>query len=91
MYNSSGDYAIAFSTAYNIPYNSVKPTNKVPPLLNNEEMTAMFRAVEEATQEAIYNSLCMATTVSGYQEHTREAIPLDQVVKLLKKYIHKIR
>ena len=86
MSNSSGDYAIAFSTAYTIPYDSDVTTHPIPPLINNDKMTLLFRAVEEATEEAIYNSLLMATTVTGFQGHTREAIPLDQVIRIAKKY-----
>ncbi len=86
MSNSSGDYAIAFSTAYRIPYINEEQKNKIPPLIDNDSMTILFHAVEEATQEAIYNSLFMATTVKGCKNHTAEAIPIDEVIKLVKKY-----
>lgn len=46
-------------------------------------MTELFQVVEEATQEAIYNSLFMATTTSGDRGHTVKAIPIDQVLKIL--------
>ena len=86
MTNSSGDYAIAFSTAYTISGNPDRATIDVQALLKNSEMNVIFRAVEEATEEAIYNSLFMATTVSGYQGHTVPAIPLDEVNRVLEKY-----
>jgi D-aminopeptidase len=86
MSNGSGDYAIIFSTAYRIPYDNDRMTIDLPPMVSNDAMTIFFRAVEEATQEAIYNSLFMATTVTGFRGHTVEAIPLEQVKELMDKY-----
>jgi len=86
MSNGSGDYAIAFSTAYSVPYHSGGQAVDMPPLIANDDMNTLFRAVEEATQEAIYNSLFMATTITGYKGHTSKAISIDKVVSLLKKY-----
>ena len=63
--NGSGDYAIAFSTAGNAP------------LLKNDELSPLFLAVIEATEEAIYNSLFRATEVGG----TIRALPIDEVLK----------
>ena len=86
MSNSSGDYAIAFSTAYRIPYSSQKQKDETPDLVRNSSMTTLFHAVEEATQEAIYNSLFMATSVTGINGHNAQAIPLEKVVDFLKEY-----
>jgi D-aminopeptidase len=54
--------------------------------LNNDEMSPLFLATVEATQEAIYNSLLMATSVRGWQNHEAKAIPVDQVREICKKY-----
>ena len=86
MSNDSGDYAIAFSTAYRIPYRSEGKPIKVPGLIANDEMTVLFQAVEEATEEAIYNSLFMATTVRGIRGHIAEAIPLDDLMRIMKNF-----
>jgi len=86
MSNSSGDYAIAFSTAYRIPYSSQKQKDKIPDLVRNSSMTTLFHAVEEATQEAIYNSLFMATSVKGINGHQAQAIPLKKVEEMIKDY-----
>jgi D-aminopeptidase len=51
----------------------------------NDEMSGLFEAAVEATEEAIYNSLFQATTVTG-SGHTAEAIPLDKVRQILTKY-----
>ena len=86
MTQSSGDYAIAFSTAYRIPHDSGDGCVAVPPLVANSAMNPLFLAVEEATQEAIYNSLFMATPTTGFEGRRRAAIPLDRVKTLTEKY-----
>lgn len=82
--NGSGDYILAFSTA-----ESVRRAFDAPRLetseLANEQMSAVFQASVEAVEEAIYNSIFMATTVSGNGE-TVEAIPLDRVRAILEQH-----
>ena len=53
--------------------------------LANDAMSPLFQAVVEATEEAIYDSLFAATTVSG-NGRTAQAIPLDRVREILRKY-----
>ena len=84
MTNGSGDYAIAFSTAYTIPHRGQGPTVATPALVANDPMSELFRAVEEATEEAIYNSLFAARTTVGRGGNRAEALPIDKVVPLLK-------
>ncbi|HDJ33793.1 MAG TPA: S58 family peptidase [Bacteroidetes bacterium] len=84
--NGSGDYAIAFSTAYRIPHGRTEHTHTLPPLLKNDRMTPLFQAVEEATEEAIYNSLFMAVTTTGRNGHRAEAVPADRVLEVMNKY-----
>jgi len=72
--NGSGDYGIAFSTARN-------PSR----LLSNDEMSPLFLAVIEATEEAIYNSLLRAITITG-NGHTIEALPVDNTVEILRRH-----
>ena len=43
----------------------------------------LFLAAIEATEEAILNSLCKATTTTGYRGHVRHAVPLDYLGTLL--------
>jgi len=88
--NGSGDYAIAFSTATEV---RIRPAAKaeeqsVPravKLLANEAMSPLFLAAIEATEEAVYNSLFRATTVTG-QGRTVEALPLDRTLEILRKH-----
>jgi len=83
--NGSGDYVIAFSTASAVRRIPAR-RNPVTTIadLPNEQISPLFQAVIEATEEAIDNSLCMATTVSGYRGHVAEALPLDRVAALLR-------
>ena len=85
MSNGSGDYAIGFSTAYRIPYDIGKPI-ALPPLIPNESMTPYFQAVIEATQEAVYNSMFMATTLDGRKGRQLTAIPIEKVLEICRKY-----
>jgi D-aminopeptidase len=40
-------------------------------------MSPLFQAVIETTEEAIYDSLCMARTMVGYKDRTIQALPLE--------------
>ena len=81
--NGSGDYAIAFSTAPGVRRSPTQRPSGAAELSNND-VDALFEAVVEATEEAVYNSLFMATTVSS-RGGTVEAIPLPQVRQLLER------
>jgi len=85
--NGSGDYVVAFSTAdsVRIPYESSTPVRLVPEL-QNDYMSPLFMAAIEATEEAIINSLFAAKTMTGKDGHTMEALPVDKVMDILKKY-----
>jgi D-aminopeptidase len=84
--NGSGDYAIAFSTA---PQLRIRISEKSPTrhaeLLTNDAMSPLFLAVIEATEEATYNSMFRATTMSG-NGHTVEGLPIDKTIEILKEH-----
>lgn len=71
--HGSGDYAIAFQTCDR------------QESLSADTLSALFQAGLETTEEAVYNSLCAATTVTAGRT-TVEALPLDQVRRLLHTY-----
>lgn len=92
--NGSGDFAIAFSTSEKVrrhpaPSESGSARGTAPlhasEELSNDDMSPLFEAVIEATEESIYNSLFMATSVTSHG-HTIPAIPLESVRKVLAKY-----
>lgn len=77
MSNGSGDYVLAFSTAAEVrrsplTHGALRTTLEV----TNDDISPLFQATIEATEEAIYNSLCMATTLRGYQGRLVYALPL---------------
>jgi len=83
--NGSGDYVIAFSTSPDVRRRRARGAPISTPSLVNESMSPLFAAAAEATEEAIYNAILKATTVSS-SRGTLEAIPLRDVERLLKKY-----
>ncbi len=85
--NGSGDYVIAFSThpGLRIAHHSPEKTQTVT-LLRNDNVTPLFLATIEATEEAIINSLFKAETLIGKDQHRIPALPLEQTLKILKKH-----
>jgi D-aminopeptidase len=85
--NGSGDYVIAFSTSpkVRVPYDAPAKTLAVEDVAN-DAMSPLFLAVEEATEEAILNSLFMARTTQGRDGHVAEALPLDRVMSILARH-----
>jgi len=84
--NGSGDYAIAFSTADAVRRTpehrrDVAAIRELP----NELISPLFQAAIEATEEAIYNSLFMAETMTGRDSTTIEALPLKRVLPILQE------
>ena len=83
--NGSGDYVIAFSTAPEVRRTRDAPRLTTTEMGNTEQLSALYEAVIEATEEAIYNSLFKATTMSS-KGGTVEAIPIDKVREILARY-----
>ena len=88
--NGSGDFAIAFSTAADLRtrFGSAAPQPRT--LLPTDGVSPLFQAALEATEEAVYNSLLKATAVSS-RFGKAEALPVDAVRELLKRYTEAIR
>jgi len=82
--NGSGDFAIAFSTApaMRSPFNETSPHTRQ--ILPTDATSPLFEAALEATEEAVYNSLFQATTVTS-RFGKAEAIPLERLRELLRK------
>ncbi|MEO6061159.1 MAG: P1 family peptidase [Thermoflexales bacterium] len=85
MSNGSGDYAIVFSVAVE---NRIRPGEglRTTRVLSNGAMSSLFEAVVEATEEAIYNALLMANTMTGRGGRTVEALPVERVVEILRRH-----
>jgi D-aminopeptidase len=83
--HGSGDYAIAFSTS---PETRVRHGDAVPRarnLLPSEAVSPLFQAALEATEEAVYNALLRAQTMTG-NGVTVEALPIDRLRDVLRQY-----
>jgi len=85
--NGSGDYVIAVSTAKEnrVPYRSASKFIETKEL-RNAAITPLFLATIEATEEAILNSLFAAKDLKGRDSHQAKSIPIDKVLKLVKKH-----
>src|SRR5690242_13278155 len=85
MTNGSGEYAIAFSTNLDVrrtPERRARPAPIVD--LPNDEMSPLFEAAVEASEEAAINSLFAATPMDGNGHHV-DALPVEEVMKLYKR------
>ncbi|KAI0408458.1 peptidase family S58 [Xylaria palmicola] len=95
-HNPSGDIFLAFSTANRVPVQSIsmerrdvdpwKPTPFVAEVVDDSSINGLFEAAAEATEEAIYNAVCMAETMVGNLGHEIEALPLERVKEIMEKY-----
>ena len=83
--NGSGDYVISFSTAPEVRRTRDAARLSTTEIGNTEELSALYEAVIESTEEAIYNSLFRATTMSG-KGGTVDAIPIDRLREILARY-----
>jgi len=82
--NGSGDIFIAFSTANSGAgaRTGIQKTDMLP----NDQMSALFLATVQATEEAIINALVAAETMSGINGNTKHAIPHGRLKQAMKKY-----
>jgi D-aminopeptidase len=87
MTNGSGDYAIAFSTAEAVRRTrerrkQVSAVDDLP----NDNISPLFQAAMEGTEEAIYNAMLKATTMKGTQGHVLKELPLDRLKEILARH-----
>jgi D-aminopeptidase len=91
MSDGSGDYAVAFSTAAAVRRHVAARRPDGPPRprplldLANDDVSPLFLAAIEATEEAILDALCLAETMRGYRGRVVEALPLDAVRALARE------
>ena len=84
--NGSGDYAIAFSTAPQVRIHATsKALTRNVEVLTNDAISPLFQAAIESTEEAIYNSMLKATTMTA-NGHTVESLPIEKTVEILKQH-----
>ncbi|MFT4037507.1 MAG: P1 family peptidase [Thermomicrobiales bacterium] len=83
--NSSGDIFICFATGNRGLPGSEERTRRVADcrMVSPDAMTPLFEACAEATEEAILNALCMATTTTGNHGRVSYALPLARVRQIV--------
>ena len=87
MTHGSGDYVIAFSTHPGVRVShSQRNPMETRTVLRDSALSPLFQATREATEEAIINSLLRATTVTGFRGRVVEAVPIDRVVEICRRY-----
>jgi len=83
--HGSGDFAVAFSTVRS-PRAGVREAGPIVAApVSGDALSPLFQAALEATEEAVYNSLLRATTISS-RYGTAEAIPVDRVRLVLERF-----
>ncbi|HWA48397.1 MAG TPA: P1 family peptidase [Dongiaceae bacterium] len=81
--NSSGDIFLAFSTGNKVPMKSPMTNMR---MLGMDECTPLFQAAAEATEEAIWNAMIAAETMTGWQGRVVHAIPHDLLKQAVGRY-----
>lgn len=82
--NGSGDIFIAFSTANPKSWSSDSATSVQ--MLTNDRLSPLFKATAQATEAAITNALLAAETTTGANDLRIHAMPVDRVLKAMRKY-----
>lgn len=90
-HGGSGDFVIAFSTTNRVPDRPDSPLAARPALYEQPLLDWFALAVVECIEEAIYNSLLMAHTITGRNGHTRHALPAAEVAQLVRAHRSDLR
>jgi len=84
--NGSGDYAVAFSTAESVRRTPERRRSAAEILdLPNSRISPLFQASVEATEEAVYNALFAAESMTGHRGRIEE-LPVDSVAAIMRRY-----
>jgi len=81
--NSSGDIFLAFATGNHVRHGEAVSSVQ---MLSPDGITPLFQAAAEATEEAILNALTMAETMHGVDGHVAQALPLDRLAEVMRRY-----
>jgi D-aminopeptidase len=84
--NGSGDYSVAFTVHPDCRVRNDAAGARTAPVLADDDLSQLFLACIEGTEEAVLNSLFAATTTRGFEGHTVEALPIDRVLEILRRH-----
>jgi D-aminopeptidase len=83
-YNADGDFFLAFTTGNRLPHT---PQGRLHlEMLPNRYMGTLFIAAAEAVEEAIWNSMTAAETMTGFEGHTAYSLPVQRLAEILRHY-----
>lgn len=83
--HGSGEIIIGFSNANTVPRRTQKMVYRMKILLD-QRMDPLYRAVIEATEEAIVNALCMAQTIDGIEHRVAPELPLEKTREIMQRH-----
>ena len=84
--NGSGDYAVAFTANPACRVADGARGTRTVPVLADDDLSPLFLAVVESTEEAVLDSLFKATTTKGFEGHEAEALPVAKVIEILRRH-----
>jgi D-aminopeptidase len=84
--NGSGDYAIAFTANPACRVSNDARGTRSAPALADDDLSPLFLAVVESTEEAVLDSLFTATTTKGFAGHEADALSIDRVLEILRRH-----
>ncbi len=84
---SSGDLILAFSTAQRIPRNQAVLDTLLT--LRDRQLTPLFQAVVEATEEAILNAIIGEETMVGRDGNTIPGLPVDLLMEIIRPRVNR--
>ena len=82
-HSGSGDIFLAFSTGNHVTRTDGPLEVRMLPL---DHISPLFDATAEAVEESIINALTSAETMTGFEDRTAHAIPLDELERVMRKY-----
>lgn len=98
-HDPAGDIFLAFSTGNRLPVQKLTSSGGPPAVdpdkprahgievVDDATMNGLFEAAADATEEAVYNALCMAESMEGFRGRRVEAIPLKRLKEMMQRYL----
>ncbi|KAM0331441.1 hypothetical protein ACHAQA_003115 [Verticillium albo-atrum] len=97
-HNPSGDLFLAFSTGNRVPvqtlamdgpagFDAYRARALKIEIVDDATVNGLIEAAADATEEAIYNALCMADSMDGFKGRKVEALPLQKLKEIMQKYL----
>ncbi len=83
-HDGSGDLFLAFATGNHIPFGAKQPLELR--MLPHAQLDPFFEAAADVVEESILNALTEAESMTGFKGRRADALPLDRVREILRRY-----